>query len=63
MIKKFIVIESTETIYQDKIFEIETQIKQNVRIPFSEDEWRCVMFDGIRVQLKNEDNYIIGSLL
>ena len=61
--RKFIVIESTKETYENEFFEIDTKIKQSVTVPFSTREWRCIMFDGIRVQLTNGEEEIIGSLM
>jgi len=60
IMRKFKVIESNTTNFKNLFFEIQTQIKQNVILPFTEDEYRCIMFDGIRVHLKKDDNYIVG---
>ena len=61
--KRFIVIQTTQEKYENQYFEIETHIKNHVTVPFSTREWRCVMFDGIRVQLISETDEIIGSLM
>lgn len=63
MIKQFIVVDSSTDEYKNKMFEINTQIKQTVLLPFSSKNWRCVMFDGVYVRLTNENDHIIGSLM
>jgi len=62
MIKKFTVVETNVLEFSKESFEIKTQIKQNVALPFTIDEYRCIMFDGTRVHLIKNDNYIIGIL-
>jgi hypothetical protein len=61
--KTFIVTESTNEEYVREFFEIDTKIKQNVVLPFTDMEYRCVMFNGVEVQLTNGEEQIIGSLM
>ena len=61
--KRFIVVEATKEKYEQELFEIETRIKHSVTVPFSTREWRCIMFDGIRIHLTNGEEKIIGSLM
>ena len=63
MKRKFIVIETDDDRFDHQYFEIATNIKKNVVLPFTSKEYRCVMFDGIKVKLINEKNYIIGSVM
>ena len=61
--KKFIVIETNDNRFDNQLFEIETQIRQTVSLPFTSKEYRCVMFDGVKVKLVNEEKFIIGSVM
>ena len=58
--KKFIVTESSTPDFKLKEFEIHTQIRQIVTLPFSNEEYRCVIFDGIFVRLVTDNDFIIG---
>lgn len=58
--KKFRVIETNVSEFINEEFEINTEISQHVTLAFTNDNYRCVMFDGIRVRLINEHTYIIG---
>lgn len=62
MIRKFIVVESDTAEFLWESFEVRTQIKQNVVLPFTIDEYRCIMFDGHTIHLRKNDSYIIGKL-
>ena len=59
--KRFIVIESTDIEFKDKFFEIETAIRNRVKLPFTEEEYRCIMHDGIDVELVCGEKKIIGT--
>lgn len=63
MKQKFIVIESNQDSFKNEIFEIKFILKTNIKLPFTKYEYRCIMFDGIKLKLINGDNYIIGSLM
>lgn len=58
---KFRIIESSIG-YINREFKCYTQIKKMVVVPYNDDEFRCIMFDGLKIHLKNENNYIIGRL-
>ena len=61
--KKFRVIESSVDSYLRHDFTISTVIRENVKLPFTDDVYRCFMFDGIKVKLvNNNDDFIIGRL-
>lgn len=60
--KRFKVTQSTNPLYKDRMFEIETRIKNNVTVPFSNAPFRCIMFNGIDVQLVNEREEIRGTV-
>ena len=51
---------SAEWFFKLKEFEIHTQIRQHVTLPFTNDQYRCVMFDGVFVRLVTDNDYIIG---
>ena len=61
--RRFIVIETNDERFEHRHFEIETQIKQTVSLPFTSKEYRCVMFDGVKVKLIREEKFIIGSVM
>ena len=63
MIRKFKVISCTNPLYQDREFECNTEIKHNVSVPFSINEYRCIMFNGIEIQLVNGKDEIRGRIL
>ena len=60
--KRFKVIESSNDTFLGKFFNTETRIKKPVILPFTIDNYRCSMFDGLRVRLVYEEDYIIGIL-
>ena len=47
----------------DREFECNTEIKNNVSVPFSENEYRCTMFNGIEIQLVNGKDEIRGRIM
>jgi len=59
---KFIVIDTNIIEFEKYSFEVSTQIKQWVILPFTDDVYRCIMFDGHLVHLIKDDNYIIGRI-
>jgi hypothetical protein len=59
---RYIVIESTEETFKDKFFEIETQIRTEMDLPFTDEQYRCVMHDGINVKLVHNEKIIIGTV-
>lgn len=61
--RKFIVIETNDERFDRQHFEIPTEIRQQVSLPFTSKEYRCVMFDGVRVKLIRNEKYIIGSVM
>ena len=61
--RRFIVIETNDERFEHRHFEIETQIKQTVSLPFTSKVYRCVMFDGVKVKLIREEKFIIGSVM
>ena len=58
--KTFVVTDTNNPEFKLKEFKINTQIRNHVKLPFTNDEYRCVMFDGIFVRLVYEDDYIVG---
>lgn len=58
--KRFIVIESTDN-YMGEMFEIETSIRTNVELPFTKEVYRCVMHNGIDVELVCGEKKIKGT--
>ena len=62
MKKRFIVTESSTETFLREVFEIETRIKKDVELPFTDDLYRCTMFTGIRIKLVNGEEYIIADL-
>tara|TARA_R110002167_G_scaffold324645_1_gene530733 strand:- start:944 stop:1132 length:189 start_codon:yes stop_codon:yes gene_type:complete len=60
--KNFRVIESSNKGDLNKRFAIETEITKYITLPFKKEKYRCTMFDGIRVRLVHEEDYIIGTL-
>lgn len=60
--KRFIVLESDNTEFIGQFFEIETQIRSHVTLPFTNEQYRCVMFNGVDIQLVNNDKIIKGTL-
>lgn len=60
--KRYIVIESTDETFKGKFFEIRTQIRTDMELPFTQDIYRCVMHDGINVELVHNEKKIIGTL-
>jgi hypothetical protein len=60
--KRFIVIESNDNEFIGEFFEIETQIRNHVTLPFTNEEYRCVMYNGIDVQLVHDEKIIVGTL-
>ena len=60
--KRYIVIESTDTNFIDNLFEIEAEIRSEMVLPFTTDMYRCVMHDGVTVKLVHDDKIIIGML-
>jgi hypothetical protein len=59
--KKFIVTETSSPEFKMMQFEAETQIKKNVILPFTPHQYRCVMFDGIKIKLESYKGYIVGT--
>lgn len=62
MIRRFIINDSSNPEYVGNVFEIRTEIKKIVSLPFTDEEYRCTMFNGIQVKLVNGEEYIIGDL-
>ena len=58
---KFKIIESSIG-YINREFRCYTQIKKMVDVPYNDEQFRCTMFDGYKIHLKNENNYIIGMI-
>jgi hypothetical protein len=63
MIRKFIVSESSNSDYLNELFEAEFRLKKNIPLPFTEDEYRCTMFDGVKMKLVKDEEYIIAVYL
>jgi len=62
MKKRFMVTDSSNPEFRRQVFEIQTEIKQMVDLPFTDEQYRCFMFNGIQVRLVKDDEYIIGEL-
>lgn len=60
--KKFRIIEASESKFKGLHFKAETEIKQQVFLPFTDEEYRCFMFNGLQIKLVKEDKYILGVL-
>ena len=58
--KRFIVTESSNEDFLSERFNIYTTIKTNVSLPFTSDEYRCVMFDGMTVKLTKGNEFILA---
>jgi len=63
MIRKFIVSEASNVEFVNQLFEANSAIKKNVKLPFTEDEYRCTMFDGVKMKLINNEEFIIAVAL
>lgn len=61
--KNFIVTNSSESDFIGKRFTIKTAISNEVELPFCESTYRVIMFDGIRIQLKNNGKTINGIIV
>lgn len=60
--KRFKVIETNVSEFNNLEFKCDTRIRKDVVLPFTENKFRCVMFSGIKIQLVHNDKYIIGIL-
>ena len=60
--KNFIVTSSSEINFIGHRFTIKTEISKEVELPFCESTYRVIMFDGMRIQLKNNNKIINGIL-
>lgn len=54
--KRFIVIDSTDEKFNGQLFFSETAIRTIVKLPFTNEEYRCTMFNGIDIKLVNNNN-------
>jgi len=63
MIKKFKILETNiGNQIKDLDFECETKIGTENTVVGLEETYRTFMFDGLRIKLVRDDQYIIGSL-
>lgn len=60
--KNFVVKNSSDSRFKNKLFTVNTQIMKPVKLPFTSEEYRCVMFDGIHIQLTNGNKEILGRI-
>lgn len=62
MIKRFKIIETNVESLNFTHFLCNTKISTHSTIVENDEPYRCVMFDGLRVKLVQEDKYIIGLI-
>lgn len=60
--KNFIVTNASDSNFIGKRFTIKTAITNEVELPFCESTYRVIMFDGMRIQLRNNEKTINGIL-
>ena len=58
--KNFWITKSTDPELEKKEFQADTTIRQDVYIPYTDDIYRCVMFDGITIRLISGEKIIEG---
>lgn len=59
---RYFKVTETNTSYINKTFECETRIRTEIKLPFTDNVYRCVMFTGLKIRLEHKDQYIIGIL-
>lgn len=60
--KRFIVLNSTDKDFIGKLFYSNTEITKMVTLPFTNEQYRCTMFNGIDIRLVNGDKEIKATL-
>ena len=55
-------VKETNTSHTNKKFACETSIRTEVKLPFTDKVYRCVMFTGLKIRLEHNDQYIVGIL-
>lgn len=62
MMRRFRVVESSVSNYNSQIFNCETRIRNEVELPFTDEKYRCVMFNGLQIKLVKDDKIIIANI-
>jgi hypothetical protein len=60
--KRFIVLEATDKYIEGELFHARTEISKMVQLPFTTEEYRCTMFNGMDIKLINGDKIIKATL-
>jgi len=55
-------VTETNTVHTNEKFACETRIRTEIKLPFTDNVYRCVMFTGLKIRLEHKDQYIIGIL-
>lgn len=60
--KRFMVLNSTDKEFIGEIFFSNTEITKMVKLPFTNEQYRCTMFNGMDMRLVKDDKEIIATL-